>query len=190
MSFCSMILLSPLIQVDHVEMWVFTLPTARGNAGCRAELGGCQPGPWDDASFSRWSRTQSLEPITVERASQVAPGVKNLSANAGGIRDVGSFPRSGRSPGEGHGNPLQYSCLENPMDGGYSPWGHRVRRNGAPSTAEAGPCQEEASRQRWGQKSWGQGLSKRSKERFSDDRLTGCQAGLFAVALRSKEVPP
>ena len=42
--------------------------------------------------------------------------VKNLPANAGDIRDVGSIPRSGRFPGGGHGNPLQYSCLENPMD--------------------------------------------------------------------------
>ena len=46
--------------------------------------------------------------------------------NAG---DLGSIPGSGRSPGEGIGNPLQYSCLENPMDGGtwlgYSPWGRK-----------------------------------------------------------------
>ena len=42
--------------------------------------------------------------------------VKNLPANAGDIKDVGSIPRSGRFPGGGHGNPLQYSCLENPMD--------------------------------------------------------------------------
>ena len=41
--------------------------------------------------------------------------VKNLPANAG---DTGSIPGSGRSPGGGHGNPLQYSCLENPMDRG------------------------------------------------------------------------
>ena len=34
------------------------------------------------------------------------------------FRDAGSFPRSGRPPGEGNGNPLQYSCLENPVDGG------------------------------------------------------------------------
>ena len=40
--------------------------------------------------------------------------VKNAPANAGDIRDVGLIPRSGRPPGEGHGNPLQYSCLENP----------------------------------------------------------------------------
>ena len=41
--------------------------------------------------------------------------VKNPPANAG---DVGLIPGSGRSPGEGNGNPLQYSCLENPMDRG------------------------------------------------------------------------
>ena len=44
--------------------------------------------------------------------------VKNSPANAGDIRDVGSIPRLRRSPGGGHGNPLQYSCLENPMDKG------------------------------------------------------------------------
>ena len=42
--------------------------------------------------------------------------VRNLPANAGDIRDTGSIPGSGRSPGEGNGNPFQYSCLENPMD--------------------------------------------------------------------------
>ena len=44
--------------------------------------------------------------------------VKNLPTNAGDTRDVGSIPGSGRAPGEGNGNPLQYSCLDNPMDGG------------------------------------------------------------------------
>ena len=42
----------------------------------------------------------------------------NAVVNAADIRDVGSILGSGRSPGEGNGNPLQYSCLENPMDGG------------------------------------------------------------------------
>ena len=42
--------------------------------------------------------------------------VKNLPANAGDIRDAGSIPGSGRSPGGGHGNPLQYSSLENSID--------------------------------------------------------------------------
>ena len=44
--------------------------------------------------------------------------VKNPPANAGDIRDMGSIPGSGKSPGGGHGNPLQYSCLENPIDSG------------------------------------------------------------------------
>ena len=42
--------------------------------------------------------------------------VKNSPANAEDLRDMGSIPVSRRSPGEGIGNPLQYSCLENPMD--------------------------------------------------------------------------
>ena len=49
-------------------------------------------------------------------ASQVVQLVKNLPANAGDTRDVGLTPGSGRSPGEGNGNPLQYSCLEHSMD--------------------------------------------------------------------------
>ena len=44
--------------------------------------------------------------------------VKNPLANAGDVRDVGLFPGLGRSPGGGHGNLLQNSCLENPMDRG------------------------------------------------------------------------
>ena len=47
--------------------------------------------------------------------------VKNLLANAGDAGDVGSIPGSGRSPGEGNVNPLQYSCLENFMDKGSWP---------------------------------------------------------------------
>ena len=50
--------------------------------------------------------------------------VKN-PANAGGARGVGTIPGSGRSPGEGNGNPLQYSCPENPMDRGA--WGAAVQ---------------------------------------------------------------
>ena len=65
--------------------------------------------------------------------------VKNPSANAGDTRNTSSIPGSGRSPGEGNCNPLQYSCLENPMDrgawqaighgqrslAGYRPWGRK-----------------------------------------------------------------
>ena len=61
-------------------------------------------------------------------ASQVALAVKNPPANTGDIRDMGSIPGSGRSPGEGNGNPLQYYYLENLMDRGAwwaSLWGHK-----------------------------------------------------------------
>ena len=49
---------------------------------------------------------------------QVALEVKNMPANAGGIKDTGLIPGSGRSPREGRGNALHYSCLEYPMDRG------------------------------------------------------------------------
>ena len=60
----------------------------------------------------------------------MALGIKNLPASAEDVRDVGSIPGSGRSPGGGHGNPLQYSCLENPMDGGaWQAIFHRVTKS-------------------------------------------------------------
>ena len=57
---------------------------------------------------------------------QVALVAKNLPANAGDIRDACLIPESGRSPGVGNGNPLQYYCLENPMDRGV--WWATVHR--------------------------------------------------------------
>ena len=55
--------------------------------------------------------------------------VQALPAKAGDAGDSGSIPGSERSPGEGNGNPLQYSCLENSMErrslAGYGPWGHK-----------------------------------------------------------------
>ena len=57
--------------------------------------------------------------------------VKNLPANTGDVRDVGSIPESGRSPGGGLGHSLQYSCLENPMDrGDWQVTVHRLQRVG------------------------------------------------------------
>ena len=59
------------------------------------------------------------------------PGGSEVEASACIAGDLGSIPGLGRSPGGGHGNPLQYSCLENPCGGrnrnmaGYSPWGHK-----------------------------------------------------------------
>ena len=55
--------------------------------------------------------------------------VNNLLTNAGDIRDMGSIPESGRSPGGMHGNPLQYSCLENPTD--REAWQATVQRAAA-----------------------------------------------------------
>ena len=66
--------------------------------------------PMEPSSQRRWEMPS--------RASQLALVVENLPANAGDVKDSGSVPGSGRSPGEGNGNPLQCSCLENPMDRG------------------------------------------------------------------------
>ena len=55
--------------------------------------------------------------------------VKNLTATAGDIRNAGSILRLGRCPGGGHGDPLQYSCLENPIDrGAWVVTVHRVTK--------------------------------------------------------------
>ena len=55
--------------------------------------------------------------------------IKNPPAHSGDLRDAGSIPGLGRSPGGGHGSPLQYSCLENPMDrGAWRATVHRVVR--------------------------------------------------------------
>ena len=54
------------------------------------------------------------------------PGGSEVKASACNARDLGSIPGSGRCPGEGNGNPLQYSCQENPMDGGA--WWATVQR--------------------------------------------------------------
>ena len=66
---------------------------------------------------------------TKSRGSQISLQIKNLPMDAGDSRDEGLIPGSRRSPGEGNGTPLQYSCLENfhglrsPV--GCSPWGHK-----------------------------------------------------------------
>ena len=63
--------------------------------------------------------------IYIRTTSQVVQAVKNLPTNAADLGDVGLIPGSGRSPGGGHSNPLQYSCLENPIDRGA--WWPTVR---------------------------------------------------------------
>ena len=82
--------------------------------------------PWYAAPQASLSITSSQSPLRMyvdtvnslgcTQASQVAPVVKNSPANAGGSRDDSLIPGSGRAPGVGNGNPLQYSCLGNPKD--------------------------------------------------------------------------
>ena len=61
-----------------------------------------------------------IQVFLISWASQVVLVVKNLPANVGDLRDAGSIPGLGKSPGEGNGNPLQDSCLQNTMDRGAS----------------------------------------------------------------------
>ena len=95
--------------------------------------------------FSHPVMSNSLQPHGLQHTKPPCPsaspkfpggaswGGKNPPVNAGHRRDVGSIPGSGRFPGEGHGNPPQYSCLENPMDRGAwqatSIGSQRVRHN-------------------------------------------------------------
>ena len=72
----------------------------------------------------------SYPPSPATLLSKVALVVKNLPANSRDIRDVGSIPGSGRSPGGGHGNSLQYSCLQNVMDrGAWRATVHKVAKS-------------------------------------------------------------
>ena len=99
----------------------------------------CQENPMDRGVWwatvhevaQRWTRLKQLS--STSTMYQHFPGglvVKNSPANAGDIRDVGLIPGSGRSPRGGHGNPLHYSCLKNPMDRGAW-WAavHKVTRS-------------------------------------------------------------
>ena len=80
------------------------------------------------------------------RQMALFPGGSEVKASACSAGDLGSIPGSGRSPGEGHGNPLQYSCLENPTDRGawqatVSLWGHeRVGHDLATESEAAQSC--------------------------------------------------
>ena len=73
-------------------------------------------------------------------AALVAIVVRNPPANAGDIREVCSIPVLGRSPGGGHGNSLQYSCLENPMDRGA--WQTIVHGVAESDTTEVTACMQ------------------------------------------------
>ena len=102
-----------------------------------AVAGGILPGQESNPCLLRWQ----VDPLPLSHqadaprplwGSQVALVVKNSPANAGDIRDTGSIPifhGSGKSPGGGNGNPLQYSCLENPKDRGAWPTVHVVAKS-------------------------------------------------------------
>ena len=94
--------------------------------------------PDEDSHCECFRKQWGIQPaifykVACQWASQVPLSVKNWPTNVEDIRDAGSILGSGRSPGGGHGNPLQCSCLENPMDRGA--WGlqtlglHRVKHD-------------------------------------------------------------
>ena len=115
-----------LLQMCKSEMfWLQTFMTANflcPNFLCHIlECSNGHSSFWNWAKGSRVRDVFSLGflgPMYMIQASQVAPVVKNLPAMQEILRDAGSIPGWRRSPEGGHGNPLQYSCLENPMDGG------------------------------------------------------------------------
>ena len=72
---------------------------------------------WDPPVYRWWQLNYIVSSLwSMKQASHMALVVKNPPANAGDVRDVGLIPGSRRFPREGHGNPLQYSCLENHTD--------------------------------------------------------------------------
>ena len=90
----------------------------------------CLGGQSDPDASHRCVRLLFLRTRSPKGASQAVLVVENLPANTGDIRDSSSIPGSGRSPGGGHGNPLQYSWLEEPMDrGAQQATVHRVAKS-------------------------------------------------------------
>ena len=100
---------------DEVARWHHQLDghefeQAPGVGKGQGSLACCGPWGCKESDMAEWLNWKLI------LASQVMLVVKNPSTNAGDTRDAGSIPGSGRAPGGGHRNPLQYSCLENPMD--------------------------------------------------------------------------
>ena len=87
--------------------------------------------------------TKHLKPVLVVdsrlSASQVVLAVKNLPANAADVKDAGSVPGSGRSSGEGNGNPLHYSHLDNPIRGPQRATVHGIESDTTEMTEQARP---------------------------------------------------
>ena len=85
-------------------------------SGTEEPLGCGVQGRTESDTTEAMQQQQQQQQQDVVGTSQGALVVQNLPANAGDRRDMGSIPESGSSPGGGHGNPFQYSCLENTMD--------------------------------------------------------------------------
>ena len=121
--------------MEVIKAMAMTPSRSRGN---RRRLCGENPGPVGNelptACCSAYKRVSQLQhhghwgTVSFVVGFPGVLGVNNPPAIAGDIRDIGLIPGSRRSPGGGHGNPLQYSCLENLMQRslvGSSPWGRK-----------------------------------------------------------------
>ena len=117
--------------------WVGKIPWRRALQSTQVFLPGESHGQRTLAGYSLWGcKELDTTKVTLQQqqaalwASQVAVVVKYLPTNAGDIRDMGSIPGLGRSPGGGQGNPLQYSCRENLIDrGAWRAIVHRVEKS-------------------------------------------------------------
>ena len=123
--------------------------------------------------------TEVLETVFLIRCRLLVPLVvnKETSAHAGDIRDTGLIPGSERSPGGGHGNPLQYSCLENCMDrGAWRATVHGVAKKRlsrhVPFSKSGGGLRLCSSNRLPGQCCWSKDYTSSNKEKEHDCRLT------------------
>ena len=123
--------LSPFTFMHWKRKWQPAPVFLPGKSQGQWSLMGCRLG----VAHSQTQLKHLSSSMSVLGASQVALLVKNLPASAGEIRDVSSIPGSRRSRGGGDGNPLQYSCLENPMDRGD--WQVTAHKIAEPNTTEA-----------------------------------------------------
>ena len=93
-------------------------PGKNTGVGCYFLLQGIFPTQGSNPSLQHWGQIfDHLSHSTYPNQEEDFPGGSDGKAPAYNAGDPGSIPGSARSPGEGNGNPLQYSCLENPMDG-------------------------------------------------------------------------
>ena len=96
--------------------WAWKIPWRRAWQATPVFLPGESHGQRSLVGYSPWGCKESDMTEQLNSDIKVVLVVKSRPVDAGRLRDAGSIPRSRRSPGGGHGNPLQYSCLENPMD--------------------------------------------------------------------------